>query len=112
VIEVKTSESMNVTRQPYKNHTNQILYYMAITNAPYGKIFYILIGHPELDNCFYEYLVKFNHENHREEILKKLEGWAAELAYAIDSRNPALAEHAANDRNYIGRLYRPVLKWC
>jgi hypothetical protein len=56
---------------------------MAILDAPYGKILYMILGYSAVKDYF-PYLVMFR-RNEKSEILEKLEADAAELQYGFDS---------------------------
>ena len=72
IVEVKSTTSVGVLKKPFKNHVHQISAYIAMTGAPYGKLFYIILGQPDVKNPFPEYLISLTNEE-REKILTDLE---------------------------------------
>jgi CRISPR/Cas system-associated exonuclease Cas4 (RecB family) len=112
IIEMKTTSSVKVLREPYDSHLTQLKIYMAITGAPVGKLFYILLGTTTGDNHFKEYLVTFK-PGERQRILKRLEKGAEELHRGVTRKNPALVEHVADDPSYFNSLgYNWMCKSC
>jgi hypothetical protein len=98
IVEVKTTP--RIPRQAYPNHLRQVKSCMAIAMAlgykiRYAKLLYLVIG----SSADPEYLVTVTEEE-KNEILEKLIGDAAELQYAIDSRDTSLVEGVFNDKNY------------
>jgi hypothetical protein len=87
---------------PYPHHIIQLKNYMAILNAPYGKLLYMILGYPNVKSYFPEYLITFR-PNERQEILVKLERDAAELQRGIDEKDPSLVGHIAKNPEFINK---------
>ena len=103
IVEVKSTTSAGVLKKPFKNHVRQISAYIAMTGAPYGKLFYIILGQPDIKNPFQEYLISLTNEE-REKILTDLENDALELQRGIDSKSPENVSHIAFDKSYKNKL--------
>ena len=101
VVEIKTTESTKVLKAPYEHHIKQLKNYMAILGAPYGKLFYMILGYPKVKDFFPEYSVFFDYRAEKEEILRELEEKAGELQKGIDLRDPSVVDHIAKDPVYM-----------
>lgn len=100
IIEIKTTNSVGVSRKCYDSHIRQLKAYLSIVEGvSYGKIFYMYLG-TNLDKVFYEYLITVTEEE-KKAIREKLLSDSAELQYGIDCRNAALVGHAATDKTYL-----------
>ena len=65
VVEIKTTNSVGVSRKPYESHLRQLKLYLSILNLSYGKLFYMYLG-TNLANVFYEYTVTMKEEERKE----------------------------------------------
>jgi hypothetical protein len=68
IVEIKTTTSAGVLRKPFKNHLRQISAYISMTGAPYGKLFYIILGQPNIKDPFPEYLITLTNEEREDSI--------------------------------------------
>ena len=69
---------------------------------PYDKLLYLVLGSNEEDP---QYLVTVG-DSEKNDILEKLRGDAAELTYAIDSKDTSPVEGVFNDPKYLN--YRKI----
>jgi len=114
VVELKTTNSTKVMKEPYSSHLKQLKTYMSILKdiaveppeaSDYGKLFYIFLRSDSSNNCFIEYLVTLD-ANERKQILENLEQGALELQRGINSKNLGEVSHIALDPNYYSRWTR------
>jgi hypothetical protein len=103
IFELKTTSATRVMKQAYSNHIEQLKIYLALLNAPYGKLFYIVLGSGTDDSYFKEYLVELK-PGERQKILAKLERDAEEFQRGIREKNPAHVSHMADKLEYLNSL--------
>jgi hypothetical protein len=112
IIEMKTTLSVRVMREPYSSHLTQLKIYMSILGVPIGMLFYVLLGTTTGDNHFKQYSVTLT-QKERQKILNKLEKDAEEFQHGMDAKNPALVSHIADDSQYVTSLgYNWMCKSC
>jgi hypothetical protein len=57
-VEIKTTESTQVTQQPLMMHGKQLKLYLSILDSKHGKLLYVILGATsKVENYFIEYLV-------------------------------------------------------
>jgi len=105
LIELKSTESTRCRKSPYPHHEDQTKYYMAITGAPYVKLFYTVLGY-RLEKFFYEYLVVWSYPNEPKEVLHKIERDAAELKHGIDMKDRK-THHFTRSASITCAAFRP-----
>jgi hypothetical protein len=102
IVEIKTTESRRVIKEPYQHHITQTKMYMSILNASYGVILYMLLGYSnKVTNYFPEHLVLFSYAREKQEILDKLERDAINLRYGLDHKDASQVKHSATDPTFI-----------
>jgi hypothetical protein len=82
---------MAACKKYYQHHADQARAYVALLNAPYAVLLYILLGYTkEATDYFPEYILTVSpHE------IAKLEADAAELQRSINEKDPSLVRHIA-----------------
>lgn len=114
VIEIKTARTDSVIKEPKVTHIDQLKFYMAVLNAPYGILQYIIMN--KYENCFPVHYITLEHDE-REKILEQLVTDAEELRAGIELKDASLVQHKANDPKYIQKLpsgyeYNWLCKGC
>ena len=97
-VEIKPTHSEKPT--PFDYNIRQLKYYLAMLNANYGILPYVMVGANPKEH-FVKYLITFDYKNERNEILTRLEADAAELQRGSDAGRPELVKHAAKDPAFI-----------
>lgn len=105
IIEIKTTETDSVLDKPHLGNVRQLKAYLAIVGAPYGKLFYTILGKfkrggKDLPTFFPEYMYTLK-PGEREEILQQLEDKAEMLLAGINLRDPSVVDHIATNKEYI-----------
>lgn len=115
VIEIKTARTDSVIKEPKAGHIRQLKYYMAVLNAPYGILQYIIMNKYDKD-LFPVHYITLEHDE-REKILEQLQADGEELRAGIELKDPSLVGHIARNEEYIQRLpsgyeYNWLCKGC
>lgn len=111
VVEVKTARSYKVRYGPRQHQVDQLKNYMAVFNAPYGIMFYIIAT--EFEDPFVQHYVYWDDENEKRRLQDKLLSDKQLLQTAIEKGDPSiLPQNGATERKFKKELYdKSTRKW-